>query len=184
MKIILKTSNPYKLSEYQRLLNGHDIEIQKGMDVKEVLGTIDEVIIYKTLAAGENILVEDTTLIINGKEEVEIKWKADKLKTGDKIKFIVSIGILTNNKVKVAQAEIEAVVDRSLGTDGVEFEPYIVPTLNNTDKLSYTKLSKAINKDLISPRAMALKKFLNNDFKINLDKNSIPAWNGNFQNED
>lgn len=184
MPIILQTSNAYKLSEYQRLLEGQDIEIQKGKDLREVLGTIDEVITYKVLAAGENVLVEDTALIINGKEEVEIKWKADTLKSNDKISFIVSIGIFRKGRVQISQSKIDAVVNRSLGTDGVDFEPYIIPLLNNPDKLSYTQLSKAINKDIIDPRSKALQNFLSNNFKIDKDIMDIPVWKGEFQNED
>jgi len=181
--IKLKTSNKYKISEYQRLLSSENIIIEEGEDLKEILGTADEVIMYKAIDAGENILVEDATLIINGREEVEIKWKADSLKTGDYVTWVISLGIVRNGILQVYKAQTDLIVDRSLGNDGVAFEPFLIPINNNPNKLSYTVLSKKIDKDIIDPRAMAIKKFLNNDLHYVIDSSEIKPWEGKYQND-
>ena len=181
--MILKSSNPYKISEYKRLLANTDISIEKGEDLREVLGSINEVIIYKAIDAGENVLVEDATLIINGVEEVEIKWKLDSLKTGDEVTWIISLGILNNGIIRVYQGSIDVIVDRSLGMDGVAFEPFFVPIENNPDKLSYTVLAKTINKDIIDPRAKAVSKLLNGKIDIVAEREDFPTWTGAYQND-
>jgi len=180
--MILKSSNTHKIKEFQRLLIGKNIIIQKGEDIKEVLGNKDEVIIYKTLAAGNNVLVEDSVLIIDGKEEVEIRWKWKNLKTNSLIKIIISIGLLKNNKVYVYRGELEAIVDRSKGMNGVAFEPFIIPLEHNPNKLTFTELMKVINKDLFDPRAKAVKNLLNNNPAFIIDVKDIPTWNGKYQN--
>lgn len=158
--LVLKSSNKYKISEYKRLLKDVDIDVQEGEDLKEVVGSIDEVIIYKTLNAGENVLVEDTAFIVNGKEEIEIKWKQNELITGDEVTWIISLGLFKEGKIIVYRGMIDAVVNKELGTDGAYFEPFIVPLDLNPDKMSYTELAKIIDKDLIDPRAMAVDNLL------------------------
>ncbi len=179
----LKSSNPYKISEYQRLLKSEAIQIEAGDDLKEVLGTAMEVIIHKAIDSGEDVLVEDTTLIVNGVEEVEIKWKQDELKDGDKVTWVISLGLVRNGKVEIYRAEKDLIVDRSFGKDGVAFEPFLVPVEDNPDRLSYTLLSKAIDKDIIDPRAMAVRKFLAGEVEAYFDKDSISPWDGDYQND-
>jgi len=181
--LILKSSNPYKISEYTRLLKDTEVKVEAGTDLKEVLADKDTVILYKAIAGGNNVIVEDTVLEINGVEEVEIRWKWKDLQTGDKIKWIISIGVLQNNEVKVYRGEIEAIVDRSFGMDGEAFEPFIVPLKNNPNKISYTLLSKEIDKDIIDPRAMAVQKLLNKEPVFVKNINDIPQWIGDYQND-
>jgi len=181
--LILKSSNPYKISEYTRLLKGTDVVVQEGNDLKEVLSDMDTVITYKSLAGGENVIVEDTILIINGKPEVEIRWKYQNLKTGDKVTWVISIGVLENNQVKVYRGSIDAIVMRHNNEVGEAFEPFLVPIENNPDKLTYTDLARVIDKDLIDPRAMAVQKLLNNDPVFVKNVEDIPVWKGNFQND-
>ena len=181
--IILKSSNPYKLSEYKRLLQDEAILIKEGEDIKEILGTADEVILYKAIEAGEDVLVEDATLIINGKEEVEIRWKTDSLETGDKVTWIISLGIVRNGIVEIYKAQTDLVVDRFFGTDGVAFEPYLVPVKNNPKQISYTMLSQEIDKDIIDPRSMAIKKFIKNDIDFSVNLIDVKPWEGKYQND-
>jgi len=182
-KLIFQSSNSYKISEYKRLLDGQDIEIQNGKDIKEVLSDMDEVIIYKAIEAGENVIVEDTVLFIDGKEEVEIRWKWKDLKTGSHIRWIISIGIVRNGFVEVYRGQTEAIVDRSKGMDGEAFEPFIVPINDNPNKLSYSELAKVIDKDIIDPRAVAVKNLLNDNPTFVQNLKDIPTWNGQYQND-
>jgi len=181
--LILKSSNQYKIKEYNRLLANTEVKVEAGADLKEVLADKDTVITYKAIAGGDNVIVEDTVLIINGKEEVEIRWKYQDLKTGDNVKWIISIGVLQNGEVKVYRGETEAIVDRSFGNDGEAFEPFLVPVKNNPNKISYTLLGKEIDKDIIDPRAMAVQKLLNNDPVFVKNIKDIPIWTGDYQND-
>jgi len=181
--MVLKTSNPYKIKEFTRLLCDTEITIEKGTDIKEVLADKDTVVLYKAMAAGENVLVEDSVLTINGKEEVEIRWKWQDLKTGSHIIWTISIAIMLNDTIKVYRGEVEAIVDRSLGMDGEAFEPFIVPLKNNPNKLSYVELGKIINKDTIDPRAMAVQNLLKDNYVLKKDIKDLPNWRGEYQNE-
>lgn len=179
----LKSSNAYKISEYQRLLASEDVTVEEGEDLREILGTAMEVIVHKAIDSGENVLVEDTTLIVNGVEEVEIKWNRDKLKTGDEVTWVISIGIVRNGRVEIYRSETDLIVDRSFGEDGVAFEPFLVPVKNNPTKTSYTLLSKMIDKDIIDPRAMAVKKFLAGETERVVNLDTISPWTGAYQND-
>jgi len=158
----LQSSNAYKISEFTRLFGDTNIIVEEGKDLKEVLGSIDEVVVYKSKAAGMDILIEDSTMIVNGKEEVEIKWKFGTLKTGDKVDWIVSLGVWVNEEIRVYKGVISTIVDRGRGDEGVAFD---------------------IEKDLIDPRAMAVRKLLSGkpDFTIEVDK--MREWEGEWQND-
>ncbi len=75
--IKLVTSNQQKLKEFQRYLPS--LTVDKGLDLPEVNGTKEEVAIYKALHAGTDHMVEDTILIVDGQEIVDIRFKMDEL---------------------------------------------------------------------------------------------------------
>lgn len=181
--IILKSSNAYKISEFTRLLKDTEVKVEPGEDLKEVLSNIDEVITYKSFMAGEGVLVEDTTMIINGKEEVEVKWKYKDLQTGDQVRWFISLGVLIEGKIKVYKGFLDTIVDRSLGEEGEAFEPFLIPLRDNPEKLSYTVLSQKINKDIIDPRADAVRKFLADTPDFEVDAAELSPWTKQWQND-
>ncbi len=63
-KVVLGSSSEFKLNEYKSF--GWQNKIIKLDDAKEVLGTQEEVAIYKAINFGSNILVEDTSFDIEG----------------------------------------------------------------------------------------------------------------------
>ena len=69
LKIV--TSNPKKLKEYNDF--GLDITAEVGKDLPEVDGSIDDVIIYKSLDAGINKIVEDTVLWVSIANDFPVK---------------------------------------------------------------------------------------------------------------
>lgn len=182
-KLIFKSSNAHKVNEFKRLFGDTEIVVESGEDLREVSGTIDEVVVYKALEAGENVLVEDTTMIINGKEEIEIKWKYNDLQTGDKLTWIISLGVFREGRVDVYRGQIDCVVNRNLGADGVVFEPFIVPIENNPEEISFTQLSLVIDKDIIDPRAMAVKELLSEQPLFSKNIEDIAPWTGAWQND-
>lgn len=70
-EIILVSSNKNKIEEFKLYIS--NLKIQEGKDLKEVDGTIDEVIIYKAKAAGKGFIVEDTIVSVDNKEIVDIR---------------------------------------------------------------------------------------------------------------
>jgi len=111
----ISTSNQNKINEIKRIFP--NIEVVKGADLKEVLGTMDEVILYKSLDAGKDFVVEDTILTIDGQEVVDIRWnQKDKLKNTKKVSWIVSLGYNDGEKIyqKIAR-EPHSIVVKQLG---------------------------------------------------------------------
>lgn len=180
MKLV--SSNKFKLKEFQRF--GLDIDIQEGLDLKEVLGTSKEVVIYKAIEAGENLLVEDTILEVDGVEIVDIRKKIDQLSQykGKEATWRVSLACLVNGEVLYSTAVIKGEIKESQ-TDPEKafgFDPYFYP--NSDMNLSLHSLELLGLKDSFSARKMAIENFLNeneNFEKISLD--SIPKWKGEYQ---
>jgi len=47
------------------LFENYPISIEDAVEAPEIDGTISDIILYKSLAAGDNTIVEDTTVILN-----------------------------------------------------------------------------------------------------------------------
>ncbi len=77
-KLSLVTSTKNKLAEY-RSFGLDNLAIAEGVDLPEVAGSPDEVIIHKAIAAGEGRIVEDTVLFIDHRPVVDIRWQLDSL---------------------------------------------------------------------------------------------------------
>lgn len=175
--MILKTSNQKKIKEFSEFFP--DLKIEKGEDKKEVLGTIDEVITYKTLEEEKNVLTEDTILLVNGKEIVDIKWKIKSIEEGDKLTWITSIGFHDGETVFVSRGIINGVAG-PVNENIKDFDPYFFP--ENSD-MSLEELAKIGRKSEYSARIEALKNIKNNSFVIKRKITDIEPWNGLYQNE-
>lgn len=172
----LYTSNISKQEEFKRLFGIYPVSIKSGEEHPEVLGNINEIILYKSLAFGNNSIVEDTTAIINGiqypdmnevcngniqngKLVSEIKHKYKELKTGDTIKNISSLAINRDGKILIFRGTMYGVIDRTLGNG--RLDAFMTPILGQ-DRLSGTMedLTNRGFRDLISWRARAVRNFL------------------------
>ena len=94
--IKLVTSNELKIKEFKRF--GLPFKVVKGVDLKEVDSDYITVVTHKAIEAGEGMLVEDTVLLVNGEEIVDIKWRVEEIQKlkNPEIKWITSLGILEN----------------------------------------------------------------------------------------
>lgn len=195
-KYILSTSNKTKIKEFKEYFP--ELEIINGPDIKEVLGTLDEVILYKSLSAGKDILVEDTVLVINNEVKVDIKWNVDSIKEGDSLKWITSIGYNDGNQIFVSRASINGIATKSKGQKGFAFDPYFIPLelipiyeSNEIDiiekdsltGLTLADLDKIGKKKLFSARINALINFKNKKFISVTNINDIVPWSGIYQNQ-
>ena len=179
-KAILVTSNQNKIREFQKLVP--DIKIEEGSDIKEVLGNMDEVIIHKSKDKGENYLVEDSILLINGEEVVDIKWKMNELKEGDKVTWIVSLGYNNGDCIYIFRGVIEGTITLN-GNIGFGFDSYFIP-VDCKEGLSLAELDILGKKEEFSARKLALQNFI--DIKLEIPPvkiESIPKWTGKYQNE-
>jgi len=181
MKLV--SSNETKLKEFQRILPM--MEILKGLDLPEVEGSSDQVIIYKSLAAGKGTVVEDTILIIEGEEVIDIKWKMDELKNlpvGNTIKasWQVMLGYNTGTHIEMYKGVVNGIIIPDSTDTGYGFDPYFLP---DGSDITLGKLEQEGNKDNFSARRNALiklkKGFTYRDERIF----NIPVWTGKYQND-
>lgn len=187
----ITTSNKNKIKEIKAFMP--EIEIVSGEDIKEVQGTIEEVIVYKAISAGKDFIVEDTILKINGEEVVDIRWKVDELKEGDIVEWITSLGYNDGEKIHVYEGKIEGYITTGKNLEGFAFDPYFIPKelynlkedddnflLNNK---TLTELTELGLKHLYSARINALTQLKEKNIKNTFNINEIPVWTGSYQNQ-
>ena len=177
------TSNLNKLNEFKRF--GLDLEMVKGKDLDEVDGTPQEVITYKALDAGEGNLVEDTILVIDGKEVVDIREKISQLDsfTGKEALWIVSLGYVVGDNLHTALAVVEGELKKpEVMPDNVfGFDPYFYP-IDCKEGYSLAELENLGLKDDYSARKKAVDVFLNKKIGfVSTPINIIPKWKGAYQ---
>lgn len=182
MNKFLVTSNIDKLKEFKRF-GLHDIMIEKGIDLDEVDSDSETVILYKSISAGPNRIVEDTSLHIDG-ENVgsNIRWLLDNLNQFEgKVAFWeVYLGFNDGDTVSIFKGSIkgsivsvENKVENSFG-----FDQYFIP--EGQTKTLY-ELEIAGKKDLYSARKIAVDNLISN--KV-ISKNviaDVPKWRGSMQ---
>jgi inosine/xanthosine triphosphate pyrophosphatase family protein len=183
MKLV--TSNKFKLAEFKRF--GLKLEIAEGLDLEEVDGTPLEVITYKALAAGEGNMVEDTILIIDGVEVVDIRERIAELNDliGKDAIWKVSIACVVGDNLYTCSAEIYGYINVPLTNpdDCFGFDAVFFPTKNNTKGYSLHQLEIAGKKDDYSARKNCITDFMNHSGKYVKRKiKDIPKWNGKYQN--
>lgn len=185
--ISLATSNARKIAEFKSF--GLPFNVVKGADLKEVSGTINEVILHKAMDAGEGVLVEDTVLLINGEEIVDIRWKLEELAKmkNPNILWITSLGILDNGIVSVYRGQIDCALVRGASDlvvpeDAFGFDPYLAPLLSGIEfPQTFYELDKDGNKTDFSPRKYAVEVLLSGIPSLEVEASSIAAWEGDYQ---
>jgi inosine/xanthosine triphosphate pyrophosphatase family protein len=178
--MILVSSNKDKIREFKTFL-GDNLIVETGKDLKEVQGTMDEVITYKSIAAGDNYIVEDTILIIDGEEIVDIRWKLDTLKEGDEATWITSLGYNHNGVIKVYRGIQKGLITLDRNLTGFAFDPYFIPSeLIDSSNLTLTELGE--DKSFYSARIKALKNLIDNNLEFEKNIKDVSIWNGSYQN--
>lgn len=169
------TSNKLKRDEFKTYMP--DIKIIKGDDLEEVMGTKDDVIIYKSIEAGKNYVVEDTVLNVNGEDVIDIKWKANELKETDKVIWIVSLGYNNGETISVYRGSVEGDIKNKVGDRedygfGLKFYPK-----------GYDKPIDDIEKDMhyYGARRIAINNFKNKNPLYVVKIKDVPAWKGKYQ---
>jgi inosine/xanthosine triphosphate pyrophosphatase family protein len=176
----LITSNPNKIAEFKAML-GDKLIIVQGADLKEVKGTMDEVIIHKAIDAGRGFIVEDTILEVDGQEIVDIKYHIENFKEKSvDAKWIVSLGYNNGKEVFIYRGFTDGkiVPIKNLPSDSFGFDSYFVP---RNSSLSLYELAKFGIKDDYSARKKALENFVSKKTEKRVKISEIQTWTKEYQ---
>jgi inosine/xanthosine triphosphate pyrophosphatase family protein len=179
--IQLGSSSNGKRLEYQSF--GLSIPIITIEDIQEVQGTDLEVITYKAISVGENILIEDTSLDIEGfSVGVNIKWLTKEIHenpiyNGKKAYWRVFLAVIQKGKLYITKSEVIGTIDQSKKsiTGAFGFDDVFIPTGS-----TLTLMELGNNKINYSARKLALDNLLSGIVLIK-DIKEIPNWTGSYQ---
>ena len=182
-KVFLGSSSSGKLAEY--LTFGLNLKQKTLEDAIEVLGTEEEVIIYKALHFGENILVEDTSLSVEGADiGVNIKWLLHELHNspkydGKKAVWQVFLGLIYEGKMYLAEATLNGVIVSAKATkNAFGFDSVFLPDGETKTLWELKQEGLKVNH---SARKKAIDKLLAGEYSKVLELKEIPPWTGKFQ---
>jgi len=181
MKLV--SSNQTKLNEFKRIIPS--ITATEGKDLKEVQGTPEEVIIYKAIEAGKDCVVEDTILIIDGEEVIDIKWKIQELQKINSrkctpVSWQVLLGFNTGKTIEIYRGIVNGIIIPDSLDQGYGFDPYFLP---DGSDVTLAVLESVGGKDRFSARRNALINLKSRRFIKTISIKDVPIWTGNYQND-
>ena len=175
--LVLMSSNKDKLKEFKQFIP--NIEMKKGPDLKEVDGTKKEVALYKSLMSGENTIIEDTILMINDEEVVDIKWKVKSLKKNVDASWITTLAVNKDGVIYLYEGCVNGkIIPEKFTEDSFGFDSVFQP--KNSDMTLHELKDK---KESYSARKIAIEKLKNNNFYFKEIVKNIPTWEGKWQNK-
>lgn len=135
MEYQLNTSNPGKLKEFQQFfaLHGHTVKAT-CIDLKEIDADPITVVTHKASQLAEGIIVEDTTLDIEGETVgIHVRWLLDHLSNyiGRQASWIVLMAYRSKDQVFIFKGELKGKIVSPQGTDGFGFDPVFMPEGSN-----------------------------------------------------
>lgn len=169
---VFKSSNSLKTKEFKKYFPS--LKIEEGEDLDEVMGTKEDVIVYKSLDSGPGVIVEDTVLIANGEEIVDIRWRMNELKVGDKAIWVVSLGFNDGEYIHIFRGTTKGEI-RSNDT-GYGFGSNFYPD-------GIDKPIGSIENDIYyySARKVAIENLKNKNPLYVIKVDDIPEWKGEYQ---
>jgi len=174
---IMNTSNPGKSSEYKDLLlrEGITLSITK-IDQDEIDADPLSVLVHKASQIGERILVDDTSLDVEGENVgVNLRWVIEDIPSyaGKKAVWRVLLGYREDNRVFVYSGEVKGTIVHPNFENDPTLEALFLP-----DDSDFTlNLDKP---DALNPRALAIDAFINDEPVAVLP--IMDSWNGPWQN--
>ncbi|KAK8811378.1 hypothetical protein WA158_003112 [Blastocystis sp. Blastoise] len=174
----LNTSNMNKFAEFERMFNSFDIELDHTrVDIDEIVADPYSVVAHKATQAGDNILIEDTSLDIEDADVgINIKWVLSHITdfVGRKALWTVLLGFKNNNKVYIYEGKIEGLLVEPRVQSNFGFDPVFQPKGTN-------KTLAEEKPDSVSARYKAIENLIqNNPIKV---MDPIYTWEGKYQNE-
>ncbi|MFC4236024.1 non-canonical purine NTP pyrophosphatase [Thalassospira xianhensis] len=180
------TSNRHKIDELKTIK--WPLGIEQGLDLPEIDGPPVEIAIYKAIAAGAGRIVEDSILLIDGKEVVDIKWSYRKvlgaiLSDGQphEIVWQSTMGLNDGERIFIFETQTECDLvsnpDTSL-PNAIAFDPYLRPS---GVELSFHELRGTGEREIFNPRSRNARKLLIGEHTLVRPINEVPEWNGAYQ---
>lgn len=176
MKWTLNTSNQGKLSEFKILFAERGVELASSqIDLDEIDSDPISVVVHKASQMSEGILVEDTSLDVEGAEiGINIRWLFEHLNQFINKKALcrVLLAHLLDNQVYVYEGLLEGLIVNPRGKGGFGFDPFFLP--KNSD------LTLAESKPRhFDARAFAVNAFFEKRPLVVMPP--IKEWNGSWQ---
>lgn len=149
----LNTSNPNKYEEFKRLFANYRQELEAThIDLPEIAADHVRVIAHKASQLEEGVLVEDTSLEVEGAAVgIQVKWLLDHLPNyiGSKARWIVLLAYRKNHLVFIHQGVVSGMIVEAKGAGGFGFDPVFLPdgaslTLAQSKPDSYNARAKAV----------------------------------------
>lgn len=181
-KYSIVSSNKKKIEEFKEF--GLVCGATAGEDLDEVQGTPYQIATYKALMAGENKIIEDTALNVEGFEDFgsNIKWMLDDLgeAEGKKAEWLVVLGVNDGEKIHVFEGKIEGVLKtpETMPEDAFGFDPYLIP---QGETKSLYELKQEGRKNEFSARKKAVESLLDEEVVQTSVISEIPEWQGEWQ---
>lgn len=175
----LNTSNPGKFEEFERLFAKHEIVLQTShIDLEEIDSDPIKVVAHKASQLGENVIVEDTSLDIEGASiGVNIRWLLNHLTeyAGRQAEWTVFLAVRQGDEISIYKGSVSGTIVPPRGASGFGFDPVFLPN-GSTKTLAESK------PDLYNARAKAVDALLKGD--VWTKHPVIKNWEGPWQKSD
>eukprot|EP00462_Mataza_sp_D1_P012456 CAMPEP_0175155696 /NCGR_PEP_ID=MMETSP0087-20121206/21145_1 /TAXON_ID=136419 /ORGANISM="Unknown Unknown, Strain D1" /LENGTH=322 /DNA_ID=CAMNT_0016442933 /DNA_START=69 /DNA_END=1037 /DNA_ORIENTATION=+ len=182
-RLKLNTSNKGKLAEFNEYFGKAGIVVEStSVDLKEIDGTPLQVIAHKATQMGDGVLVEDTSLDVEGADVgVNVRWLLEQLMVknsafvGRGVSWVVLLGVRDGKKVYVYKGEVKGKLVAPTGTEGFGFDPVVVPDGNDGKTLAESKGAH------VNARAKAIQAMIANS--VFATEDIIENWTGAWQHD-
>lgn len=172
----INSSNKGKLREFQQYFAAYGVELHvTEIDLKEISADPVTVVVHKASQIGEEILVEDTSLDIEGEEVgINVRWLIDHVSSfvNRQATHRVLLAYLKAGFVYVYEAKVEGKIVLPKGSNGFGFDPVFLP--NGAEETLAQAKPFAVN-----ARAKVVEAFMNSSPLAVLP--AITEWNGPWQ---
>lgn len=172
----LNTSNLGKFEEFTRLFAKEGIGLEAThIDLKEIDADPIQVIAHKASQLGENVIVEDTSLEVEGASlGINIRYLLDHLPdyVGHKAEWTVLLAFQREGEVYIYKGIILGTIVPPKGSGGFGFDPVFLPN-GSTQTLAEAK------PDSVNARAKAVESLLKEDLWTK--HRLINNWDGPWQ---
>jgi len=173
----LNTSNPGKLQEFQQFFEKHGIALESTkIDLPEIKADPVSVVVHKASQVPEGVIVEDTSLDIDGVDVgVNVRWFSDLSEhAGKKARWRVLLAYREGETVYVYEGLTHGTIVPAKGEEGFGFDPIFLP-----DGTSYTLAEQ--KPEAVNARAKAVKAIVNGHLFAAVP--CIKEWNGSWQQD-
>jgi len=160
------------------MFSGFGVSLEStSKDLDEILGTPAEVVRNKATEAGEEVVIEDTSLDIEGADVgVEIRWVVENMDqfAGKKALWRVLLGVRKGDQVYLYEGLSEGKIVPPRGNSNFGFDPVFEPVGSN-------KTLAEEKPDSVSARFAAVKAICEGKHKEVLPILPSSQWTGKWQ---